>query len=427
MSKKYFALILEKNLSSYFKWPVFLAIVLFPALSISLHNVGNACLFSLLILAIVAGVCRYKPMDIEFSQLLKDYWPLHLAMASLVIAVFLNQLLTGKFAVKYYDTALRIGLFAPVLWMVLALPLNYLKKIQWAFVLGAVLAVIKIHLLTTGGVIRPQNIGFLATIPFSDMALLFGVIALVSIGWNSLDEKLAVLLKVLACGAGIYVTILSQTRGSWLAIPVFAVTALMLLRNIRIRYRLTILVITLVALGTVFTCSDVVKTRIAAAKSDMTQYADQENTDTSLGVRLQLWRASWELFKENPVVGVGRENFSDGLESLAARNIITPLATSFSHSHNEILFNMAILGVFGLLAILSIYLVPGYYFARELRNPDSIVRTAAGMGLVLCLGFFVFGLTDMMFFWSVLGGVYSMSVAAFFACIIKRKKELKAA
>ena len=89
--------------------------------------------------------------------------------------------------------------------------------------------------------------------------------------------------------------------------------------------------------------------------------------------------------------------------------------------------SMAILGSFGLLAILSIYLVPGYYFARELRHTDSIVRTAAGMGLVLCLGFFVFGLTDMMFFWSVLGGVYSMSVAAFFACIVKRKKELKAA
>jgi O-antigen ligase len=414
-------------LSSYFKWPVFLAIVLFPALSISLHNVGNACLFLLLILAIVAGACRYKPMNTKFTQLLKEYWPLHLAMASLIIAVLLNQVFTAKFAVKYYDTALRIGLFAPVLWIMLALPLNYLKKIQWAFMLGAVLAVIKIYLFTTGGAIRPPNIGFLATIPFSDMALLFGVIAVISIGWNNFDEKPAMLLKVVACGAGIYVTILSQTRGSWLAIPVFALTALMLLRNIRIRYRLAILIVTLVALGTVFTCSDVVKTRIAAAKSDMTQYADQENADTSLGVRLQLWRASWELFKENPVVGVGRENFSDGLESLSARNVITPMATSFSHSHNEILFNMAILGSFGLLAILSIYLVPGYYFARELRHTDSIVRTAAGMGLVLCLGFFVFGLTDMMFFWSVLGGVYSMSVAAFFACIIKRKKELKAA
>lgn len=414
-------------MSSYFKWPVFLAIMLFPVFSISLHNVGNACLFSLLILAIVAGVCRYKPMDTKFSQLLKDYWPLHLAMASLAIAVLLNQVFTGKFGIKYYDTALRIALFAPVLWVVLALPLNYLKKIQWAFVLGIFVAVIKGYLLTSGGTIRPYNIGFLATIPFSDMALLFGVIALISIGWNNLNEKLAVLLKVLACGAGIYVTILSQTRGSWLAIPVFAMTALMLFRNLRIRYRLGILIVTLVTLGAVCTYSDVVRTRIAAAKADMTQYADQENVDTSLGFRLQLWRASWELFKENPVVGVGRENFSDGLESLAARNVITPLAGSFSHSHNEILFNMAILGAFGLLAILSIYLVPGYYFARELKHPDSIVRTAAGMGLVLCLGFFVFGLTDMMFFWSVLGGVYSMSVAAFFACIVKRKKELKAA
>ena len=414
-------------MSSYFKWPVFIAMMLFPALSISLHNVGNACLFSLLLLAIVAAACRYKPMGMSFGQLLKDYWPFHLAMVSLALAVLLNQILTGIFAVKYYDTALRVALFVPAIWVILALPLNYLKKIQWAFVVGALVAVIKIYVITEGGVLRPPNIGFLATIPFSDMALLFGILALISIGWNERDEKLAIGLKVLACCAGIYVTILSQTRGSWIAIPVFAITAFMLLRNIRVRYRLAILVLVLTTLGTVFTFSSAVQNRLADAKTDMALYADRGNEDTSLGIRLQLWRASWELFKEHPLVGVGRENFSDGLDDLSARRIITPMATSFSHSHNEILFNMAIQGVFGLLAILSIYFVPGYYFIREIRHPDGVVKTAAGMGLILCLGFFVFGLTDMMFFWSVLGGVYSMSVAAFLACIIKRKKELKAA
>ena len=201
-------------MSSYFKWPVFIAIMLFPVLSISLHNAGNACLFLLTILAIVAAVCRYKPMGIRFGQLLKDYWPLHLAMVSLAFAVLLNQIFTGTFAVKYYDTAIRIALFVPVIWVILELPLNYLKKIQWAFVAGALLALIKIYVITTGGVSRPNNIGFLATIPFSDMALLFGVIALVSIGWNERGEKLAIGLKVLACCAGIYATILSQTRGS---------------------------------------------------------------------------------------------------------------------------------------------------------------------------------------------------------------------
>lgn len=426
MRKNCFGLVLEKDLFSYFKWPVFIAVVMFPALSISLHNAGNACLFSLLMMSIVAVVCRYKPMGTRFSQLLKDYWPLHLSMTSLAIAVLLNQFSTGKFAIKYYDTAFRIALFTPVFWMVLGLPLNYLKKIQWAFVVGVAIATVKIYVVTVGGIERPGNIGFLATIPFSDMALLFGVIALISIGWNERHEKLAIALKVLACSASVYVTLLSQTRGSWIAIPVFAVTAFMLLMNIRLRYRLVMLVSALIVLGAVFTFSDVVQTRLDAAKTDMASYVAQENADTSLGIRLQLWRASWELFKEHPISGVGRADFRSSLEEVSARNIISPLATSFSHSHNEILFNMAILGVFGLLAILSIYFVPGYYFARNVRHPDRMVRTAAGMGLTLCLGFFVFGFTDMMFFWSVLGGVYSMSVATFLACIIKRKTELKA-
>lgn len=410
---------------SYYKWPVFIAILLFPALSLALHNAGNVCLFLLLMFSIIAAAFRYKPMQISFGKLLKDYWQLHLAMVSLVIAVFLNQFSTGQFAVKYYDTAFRIALFTPVLWIILAVPLNYLKKIQWAFIVGVFAALAKAYLLTDGGMIRPFNMGFLATIPFSGIALLFGAIAIVSIGWTEHSAKLVIGLKILAGLAGVYVTILSQTRGSWIAIPVFITGIFVFAKNVRLRYRVTVLVLVLIFLVAAGTFSGVVQSRLADAKSDIALYVDRENADTSLGVRLQLWRASWELFKANPAFGVGRENFNDGLEALSARTIISPTATSFSHSHNEILFNMAILGTFGLLGILSIYFVPAYYFVRELGHPDRELRTAAAMGLTVCLGFFIFGLTDMMFFWNVAGGIYSMSVATFFACVIKRKEELQ--
>ncbi|MQR00168.1 O-antigen ligase family protein [Glaciimonas soli] len=420
-------------MSSYFKWPVFIAIMCFPALSISLHNAGNACLFFLFILALIAAICRYKPMGVGFTTLLKDYWPLHLAMISAVIAVLLNQASTGRFSIKYYDTAFRIALFIPIFWVVLDVPLAWLKKIQWAFVAGTILALIKIFWFTQGGESRPANIGFMPTIPFSDMGLMFGVIALLTIGWNERHEKLKMALKILACCAGVYITILSLTRGSWIAIPVFMVIIFAVTNGFKIKHKLIVLIAIAVALSGVFVFNKNIQTRFVAAKSDMTLYAEQENAndslqknvDTSLGFRLQLWHASWELFKTNPVFGVGRDNFSSGLDALAERKIITPDAAAFPHSHNEILFNMAILGIFGLLATLSIYFVPAYYFFREMRHPDRQIRIAAASGLVICLGFFMFGLTDMMFFWNVTGGIYSMSIAAFLACIIKRKKELE--
>lgn len=412
-------------MSSYIKWLVIVIIALFPALSLVLHNAGNACLYLLLVCSIVALVCRYKPMETSFSQLFKEYWPLHLAMASLFCAVLINQVVTGDFEIKQYDRALRLAVFAPVFWVVLSAPLRYLKNVQWAFVIGVFVAVIKAYVLTEGGIGRFGNIGFLSTIAFSNIALLLGAMALLSFGWNDRREKIIFALKVLACCVGVYITFLAKTRGSWIAIPFYLVFAFMFFDNVHVRHKLAVSVLSLALLAGIFTFSSGVQSRLGDVRSDIALYVSGQDVDTSVGIRLQLWNASLILFKEHPIVGIGRENYSSGVEDLASRKIVSPAAAAFAHSHNEILFNMAILGIFGLLASVSIYCVPAYYFMREIRNSDEDIRTAAALGLVLCMGFFIYGLTDLMFFWTVLGGFYSMSVATFLACIIKRKKELE--
>lgn len=400
-------------------------ITLFPALSLVLHNAGNACLYLLVACSIVALVSRYKPMETSFIQLLIQYWPLHLAMASLACAVLINQLVTGDYQIKQYDRALRLAVFVPVFWIVLSAPLKYLKNVQWAFIVGALLAMTKAYLLTDGGIDRDGNIGFLSTIAFSNIALLLGVMALLSFGWNDRRQKIVFSLKVLVCCIGVYTTILAKTRGSWIAIPFFLVIVFMFFDNIRIRHKLAILVVALAMLVGIFSLSSVVQERVAETQSDIGLYVSGKNPDTSIGTRLQLWNAALILFEEHPIVGIGRENYASGINELVVRKIVTPAAAHFAHSHNEILFNMAILGIFGLLASVSIYCVPAYYFIRDMRHGDKGIRTAAYLGLILCVGFFIYGLTDLMFFWTVLGGFYTMSVAVFLACIIKRKKEIE--
>jgi O-antigen ligase len=409
---------------SYIRWPVILAVVLFPAVTIVLHNAGNACLYLLLICSVVALVLRRKPMGIAFGEILKGYWPLHLAMGSLFIAVMFNQLSLGTFEAKQYDRALRLAIFAPIFWIVLAAPLKYLKSIQWALICGVIAAAIKIYLVTDGGISRPSNIGFLLIIAFSDIALLMGCMTLLSIGWNHHSNKMIIGLKFLIFVTSIYISILGQSRGTWIAIPFFIIFMIMSW-GVQLCHKLMLLIFSLVVVGSVFTFSDKVETRIAEGKSDISLYMQGGNVDTSLGIRLQLWRASWELFKQRPAFGIGRQNFGIGLEALSAKNQISTAAASLAHSHNELLFNLTILGIFGFLANLSIYCVPAYYFFRDMRHSDRDVRAAAAMGVLLCIGFFIFGLTDLMFFWTVLGGFYCMSVATFLAIIIKRKKELK--
>ncbi|MFX7965150.1 hypothetical protein ABTK73_19940, partial [Acinetobacter baumannii] len=83
------------------------------------------------------------------------------------------------------------------------------------------------------------------------------------------------------------------------------------------------------------------------------------------------------------------------------RKIITPAAASgFYHSHNDVLFNMSTMGLLGLLAILMTYLAPAVLFWRYLRHEDACLRRYAGGGVMLVMGYVIFGLTDC-FFWGL--------------------------
>jgi O-antigen ligase len=71
--------------------------------------------------------------------------------------------------------------------------------------------------------------------------------------------------------------------------------------------------------------------------------------------------------------------------------------------------------------------VTAWYFGREMRHEDPMVRSYAGMGLTLCLGYFILGLVDVMLMWGVSDNFYAMLCALLFTCIMTRKQALEAA
>ncbi|MGB7480538.1 MAG: hypothetical protein WA924_09430, partial [Burkholderiaceae bacterium] len=116
--------------------------------------VDNIAFYSLLLLAAIAGVFRLRPGGYRFGTLLKEYWPLHLAMAGMVLAIFLNQLVLQNFVIKTYDYPARMFFFAVLLWVVLLLPQAWMKQLQWAYVVGALAAAVHMYVTTRGGTFR---------------------------------------------------------------------------------------------------------------------------------------------------------------------------------------------------------------------------------------------------------------------------------
>jgi len=218
---------------------------------------------------------------------------------------------------------------------------------------------------------------------------------------------------------------MSQARGGWVAIPVLLLIAVATLRHVSWKKRLTALLVFFVLLTAVCVSSSIVRARFDQAVNDIRAYeAGQGNT--SVGIRFQLWKAATLMLAHHPFAGVGRGEFHNSLQAIHAEGVITQEATAFEHAHNEFLYNGATLGALGIGALFALYLVPAAYFLRAALCDDRILRTTGAMGLTLCVGFMLFGLTEVMLIIAQTVVFYSVMVAVFTAHIHRRRQQLGA-
>ncbi|MGX6571116.1 O-antigen ligase family protein [Cupriavidus necator] len=396
----------------------------FPALMFVKPTVSNLCYGLLLGWSAITLVAGGREGRTECGGLLRRYWFFMLAMAALPLAVLLQQLLSGAEEPHVSYLYLRFALFIPLVFGMVRLGRGGMRNVQWGFVVCALLSAAWIHEATAAG--RPAHVGSSNIIPLSNLSMLMGILALISIGWDRPRDYLQSGLKLLAGFAGLYASYMSGTRGGWLAIPVLALIALAASHRLTRMHKAAAMVGLAGLMSLAWLGSARVQQRMADVVSEVSQFAQHVTLDTPTGIRLQLWRASLEMIQAHPWTGVGPEKFEWTLQTLAARHVITPMAATMPHSHNELLHATATLGIPGLLAILALYLVPAAFFLRHLGNADRGTQVASAMGLALCCGFMVFGLTEVMFATTLVNAFYSLIMAVCFAYVVARKDALPA-
>ncbi|MDY7580021.1 hypothetical protein RGU70_17045 [Herbaspirillum sp. RTI4] len=178
--------------SRYFQWIVLFLAMIFPSLILIHSKVGNFVFYCLLLAGVLRWVVlRGQGRGNEVSNLmalLKNYWPLHLAMAGTVLAIFINQTAHGHWYAKTYDYPSRMFFFPLILWALLALPASWMKQMRWAFVVGAILATIKMYVTTKGGTDR-EYVYFMPIIEFAQMSLLLGFFSILSIALDASQKN----------------------------------------------------------------------------------------------------------------------------------------------------------------------------------------------------------------------------------------------
>jgi O-antigen ligase len=224
------------------------------------------------------------------------------------------------------------------------------------------------------------------------------------------------IFKLIGGIGGLYSVYLYQSRGAWLAIPIFiVVSCVAFMPRGRLLRKMAAALAILLVIGGIYGSTATVRERLAQAGTDINSIRQNSNMDSSLGARYQLWKASLTIFTEHPLVGVGVNGYSKALREMADRGLITRDSAAYPHSHNEFLFIAVLFGTVGIMSLLALYLVPLWYFLREFRLRTPHAQAAMLMGTTLCLSYVADGLVDVMFAWRECALFYTMTVALLMA------------
>jgi O-antigen ligase len=229
---------------------------------------------------------------------------------------------------------------------------------------------------------------FIDPLIFGQVALALGVMSLLLIRADEKRQWYIILFQLIGGGVGIYLSIRSGSRTGWLAIPIIFFI-LIACHSPFSRWKTAILsiLITTLAITAFYLSSNTAKDRVGAAYSDLKTYQwNAVNPETSLGERISWIRIGWYYFSMRPLTGWGDE----GMEKNINDEAISAFASKVSREgllvagfHNDFVATTVRYGIGGLLAIISIFLIPFLFFAHCLRYKS--VQSIAMVGIAYVL------------------------------------------
>ncbi|MDK9688114.1 O-antigen ligase family protein [Halomonas sp. LC1] len=262
-----------------------------------------------------------------------------------------------------------------------------------------------------GGSARAAGHAPMHAILFGNLSLVCGLVSMAGLAWawHQPKPKRWVWWLLFGFGAvgGVMASVLSGTRGGWLALP-FA--GLVFYRVYIGRWAgwkqgvlaagVCILLVSAYALP-----QTGVQTRVASAVEETRDYW-QGHPHGSIGVRLELYRVTLMLIAQRPLTGYRLAEYQDALQTLQQKGDISPQVARHWHAHNDLLNAWVRYGVLGLLGVILLYAWPLWWFSRSSLWQQPAQRPLVLAGLLLPILFIDFGLSYAFFAYPVVLATY---------------------
>lgn len=381
---------------------------------------GASVPVALLMLTSLSGIIFFRS-KVELSR---DEKLLLLLFLVFSLFSFFSWWLHGmeKTGLKNIGEHMRFMLFIPVyLWMRRAQPRSafLLYGVTIGAVLSLVIAAYDIIILDI-----PRARGSNHPIMFADMALALGFMAFVA--KDALQGKTLIwrLLPVIALLAGITASIMSASRGAWIALPaLFLILVILQWRLINLRYKVAILLFSLVLPVLIYIVPATgVERRINDAWNDVDNYITGQTIDTSLGIRFESWKAAYYMVVEHPLLGVGLGHFQQETQALVKKGVVLKGADDFNHTHNDYFYHLSVNGLTGLFLLVLMFIYPLRLFYKHLFSDDAEIKAFSAAGVCLVVAFMHFSFSETLMIRSAPVSFYGFFVITLISLIYNRRQ-----
>jgi O-antigen ligase len=371
-----------------------------------------------LTLALLILVLDIRSVPNFFNQ--KYSFLILLIMLVIVLSIFIGQASRGNFLLAAYDGPSRLFLALPILIAI------YKNKIDFGKILSLTLPLALLVILVyakSGSHSYGDRLTthYLDPIFWGNFSIIMGFICLASIeGTDSMAMKL---YKLLGLCLGVTMSILSQSRAGWVAAVALVVIWLFINRKQLTLKKLALYsLLTIAALVLLYLTVNTFQSRIDTAISEILNWGNKTQTESSTGYRLTMWKMTAYFFSLSPWVGYGEytalpivgdtyiQSFADA-ESIKTIQCCGP--------HNEIAAHILRSGSLVIAALVVTYFLPAYIFAR------SKAHQSKSMGIILCIGIFICGFGTEMLGLKISYTFYALLLAGLLATSLWKSHEQK--
>ena len=370
---------------------MFTSIAVFLFLAIALIIPGGVSVGPVLLLLGSAALLRKRDRPkLERGEI---------ALIAVLVLYFLVGILTNlthAAPLREYDSPARFLLAIPVLLLLRSFP--PLPQFFWS---GAVVGAISSGSYGAWQVFSVSGMraaGHTNPIQFGNISLLLGILCLAGLGWAASQHRSVLWRVLMSCGIffGLLGSLLSGSRGSWISLLIALPVAYFCHGGLLTWRHMAACVATVLLLFGVLKAAPPLpmEERIELAVTETQDYIHSGTSTTSVGARLEMWRAGLLLIQERPWLGWGKDGYVRQEDHLVQAGKIRLIPGAHNHLHNEYLDALVKRGLLGLAALLALYLVPLVLFARRVRDGNLAVRPYAVAGVLLIVCYMAFGLTQ---------------------------------